>query len=438
MRWYLSVVILLVAGLVFQLGLLVYAMYALLGVMLTSRFFARTWIENVSAERRCNLTRGVIGDEATMTVTLKNNGRWTIPWLLIEDSVPKSAMTQRPPRIGIKRKRSAIMRLSPGESKTLTYRVRFDFRGYYQLGPLLVESGDLFGLHRRYRVLTEPVYVLVTPKVVPLSGYDIASRRPIGEVRMTYRLFEDPTRIAGVRAYEEGDPLRRIHWHATARTGELHSKVYEPSTVAGATLLVDFHQAGYNSRAEPHRSELAVSTAVALANQVYLLGQQFGLYSNGRDAADRIRQQGHRLEFRSRVAAQSEAAEVTRSDRLRPVEVRAARGPDQFQRMLETLARLELTDGLTFADLVVEVSSRLPRDATVIAILPDVPEETAIALGTLKRGGYSVTAVVVTYDEHHFAACGGRLVAEGIDVRRVDDEAMLAALCSQRMIGSFG
>ncbi len=438
MRWYLVVVLLLAVGLIFQLGLLVYAMYALLGVMLTSRFFARTWIESVTAERRCNLTSGVNGDEATVTMTIKNHGRWTIAWLLVEDSVPKAAMMQRPPRIGIKKPRSAIMRLGSGETKQLTYRVRFDFRGYYQLGPLLVETGDLFGLHRRYRVLTEPVYVLITPKVVPLSGYDIASRRPIGEVRMTYRLFEDPTRIAGVRAYEEGDPLRRIHWHATARTGELHSKVYEPSTVAGATLLVDFHQAGYNSRAEPHRSELAVTTAVALANQVYLLGQQFGLYSNGRDAADRIRQQGHRLEFRSRIAAQTDAAEVAKSDRLRPVEVRSARGPDQFQRMLETLARLELTDGLTFADLVVEVSSRLPRDATVIAVLPDVSEETAIALGTLKRGGYSVTAVVVTYDEHHFAVCGGRLVAEGIDVRRVDDEAMLAALCSQRMIGAFG
>ena len=438
MRWYLVVVLLLAIGLIFQLGLLVYAMYALLGVMLTSRFFARTWMESVSAERSCSITNAVIGDEATVTVTIKNNGRWTIAWLLLEDSVPKSALMQRPPRIGIKKPRSAIMRLKLGETKKLIYRVRFDFRGYYQIGPLLAETGDLFGLHRRYRILTEPSYVLVTPKVVPIAGYDIASRRPIGEVRMTYRLFEDPTRIAGVRAYEEGDPLRRIHWHATARTGELHSKVYEPSTVAGATLLVDFHQSGYNSRAEPHRSELAVTTAVALANQVYLLGQQFGLYSNGRDAADRIRQHGHRLEFRSRVAARTEASEETKSDRLRPVEVRAARGPDQFQRILETLARLELTDGLTFSELVVEISGRLPRDATVIAILPDVPEETAIALGTLKRSGYSVTAVVVTYDEHHFAACGGRLIAEGIDVRRVDDEAMLAALCSQRMIGEFG
>ena len=70
---------------------------------------------------------------------------------------------------------------------------------------MVLETGDLFGLHRRFRVVTDPVYILVYPKVVPLPGYDLASRRPIGEIRLTHRLFEDPTRIAGVR----GVPARR-------------------------------------------------------------------------------------------------------------------------------------------------------------------------------------------------------------------------------------
>ena len=62
---------------------------------------------------------------------------------------------------------------------------------------------------------------------------------------MTYRLYEDPTRIAGVRSYTPGDSLMRVHWRATARTGQLHSKVYEPSTIAGATLLLEFHTASH-------------------------------------------------------------------------------------------------------------------------------------------------------------------------------------------------
>src|SRR5260221_572252 len=84
-----------------------------------------------------------------------------------------------------------------------------------QSGPLLMEGGGLFGLPRRHRVETEPAFLTISPKIVPLTGYDVASRRPIGDVRLSLRLFEDPTRIAGVRPYELGDPLNRVHWRAT-------------------------------------------------------------------------------------------------------------------------------------------------------------------------------------------------------------------------------
>src|SRR5437660_3913247 len=153
-------------------------------------------------------------------------------------------------------------------------------RGYYQIGPMVMESGDLFGLHRRYCVDAEPHYLLVYPRTVPLEGYDLASRRPIGDVRLVHRLYEDPTRIVGIRPYEAGDPMSRVHWRATARTGQLHSKTYEATTLTGATLLLDFHLAGYPRRGEPHRSELAVTASVSLANAVAILGQQIGLATN--------------------------------------------------------------------------------------------------------------------------------------------------------------
>jgi len=51
------------------------------------------------------------------------------------------------------------------------------------------------------------------------------------------------------------------------------------------------------------------------------------------------------------------------SDRLRPVVVETRRGPEQLVRILETLARVELTDGLPLADLIGETASRMPRDA---------------------------------------------------------------------------
>ncbi|MBS0261525.1 MAG: DUF58 domain-containing protein [Planctomycetes bacterium] len=434
MRWLLGATLLLILGIVLQLGLLVYAMYVLLGVMLLSRYLSREWIDTLRAERDCSRLTAEIGQKVAIIVNITNQGKLPIPWLLLEDAVPRQALVQRPPRISLDGKRMGILQLGPGSQKSLLYQVTFHMRGYYQLGPLLLETGDLFGLHRRFRVATKPHYVLVFPKVLPLQGYDLASRRPIGEVRLSHRLFEDPTRISGIRQYIQGDALNRIHWRATARTGSLHCKVYEPSCIAGATVLLDFHQAGYSERAEPLRSELAVTAAASLANAVYQMGQQIGLITNARDAAERIREEGAQHDFRTRSLALDTVEMQGRSERLRPVMVETRRGPEQLIRILETLARAELTDGLTFAQLVVEATSRLPRDATVIALLPHVPPETAIALGSLRRRGYAVTVLLLMYEDEDFAEAMGRLIAEGLDVRRIESEAAIAEVCSARLV----
>lgn len=434
MRWHLAAVVLLLLALIFQLGLLAFAMYALLLLLISSRLLARNWIDRLSATRECNRLSAQIGEQVAVVVSVKNLGRLPVPWVLMEDVLPRAALRQRPPRLRVSGSRLKVAMIRGHGSASLLYQLHFEMRGYFQLGPLVLESGDLFGLHRRYRVATEPHYVIVYPKVIPLVGFDLASRRPIGEVRMSHRLYEDPTRIGGVRLYQAGDPLNRVNWRATARTTVLHSKVYEPSCIAGATVVLDFHTSSYKATHEPIRSELAVTTAASLANAVYQLGQQVGLVTNGRDAADRIRQEGWDREYRNRKLAKENAGMTETSARLEPVVVPTRRGPDQFQRILETLARVELTDGLTLAQLVGEAGPRLPSDATVVAVLGDVTLETAWALQTLKRRGYAVTAVLVMFDEWESTECMGRLIAAGLDARHVNSEAALGALCQQQLV----
>ena len=429
MNWLVGAILILVVALIFDFGLLAYAMYALLGAILVSRYLARVWADNMTAERECNRLTAEIGDTVAVVVRFRNTGRWPVAWALVEDLLPRHALIHSPPNLQVQGQRVQLSMLRPGGGKTLLYQLGCNRRGYYQVGPLMLETGDLFGLHRRYRVLSDPHFLLVFPKVVPLEGYDISSQRPIGEVRMSYRLYEDPTRIAGVCQYEAGDPLNRVHWKATARTGKLHSKVYEPSTVAGLTLLLDLHQDSHDPRQEPARSELAVTAAASLAHAVYEMGQQVGLVTNGRDAADRIRQEGWDYDIRSRDAARRAATMADRSDRLQPVVVETDRGPEQFLRVLETLARIELTDGLRLIELIGETASRMRRDATVVAVLPRVTEEHAVALGTLKRRGFAVEAILNVWDINDFASASGPLLAQNIATHHLSDEASIAQVC---------
>jgi uncharacterized repeat protein (TIGR01451 family) len=434
MKWFAGVVLILLIALAFGLGLMAYAMYALLGVMLVSRWLARYWIWNLSALRECNRYSVNVGDTVAVVITIKNAGWLPVVWVLFEDLLPRRAFIYQPPSLQVRGDRIQLAMLAGRGKRTIYYQLKCNRRGYHQIGPLIVETGDLFGLHRRYRVLTAPHFLLVYPEVVPLEGFELASRRPIGEVRILHRLYEDPTRIAGVRRYEAGDPLNRIHWRATARTGQLHCKIYEPSCIVGATILLDLHQRAYDPHHEPYRSELGVSAAASLANAVYEMDQQIGLVTNGRDAADRIRQEGWDYDIRSRKAARRAAGMLDKSDRLQPVVVQTRRGADQLMRILETLARVELTDGLSFAQLIAETVGRIPRDATVVALLASLSIDTAVALGELRRKGFAVTAILNLYDDTEFLSASAQLAAEGIEARHLKSVEMLPDLCRQQVL----
>jgi len=440
MKWMAGTIALLVVGLVFQLSLLIYAMYVLLGVLLLSRVFTRVWTGSIEAQRFSADEALEIGQSIEVKVAARNTGSLAVPWLLLEDSLPREALTQSPHHIKAEGARLAVARLAPGETKLFSYRVQFLMRGYYQLGPLLVETGDVFGLHRRFRVMTEPSFAQVPPRIVALEGYKLSSRRPIGEMRLAHRLFEDPTRVSGVRPYQHGDPLNRIHWRATARTGQLQSREYESSCVAGATFVLDFHTRSFAGPVAAGSAELAAVTVASLAHAVCLTGQQMGFVSNGRDAADRIREEGWRADFLTRNDARVRAAEPQENTRLRPVLLKAAKGEDQLAKILAALARLEHTDGLDFAATVRESAQNISRDTTVVAVLGMVTPEIAITLGDVARRGWLVTAIVVSMemdavpDWARPPDWAGMLLAQGIDFRVVNSEEAVANLCAEAII----
>ena len=442
-KWIFLAVAVLATGMILRLGYWVYAAYVLLGTMLLSRFFARQWADSLAAFRS-PLRDGkntvgatdsltiAIGGRLKFSIQIENQSPFTIPWLIFEESIPRSART--PPKIKIQRNPLGILKLGPKESHFLEYTVAFRQRGYYQFGPLLLETGDLFGLHRRFRVVTEPQFVLVSPKIIPLRGSPLASRRPVGEIQIAHRLFEDPTRIAAVRPYQPGDPLNQIHWPATARTGELHSRVYENSCVAGAAFLLDFHKDAFHGPGAEASAELSVTTVASLANALFEEGRQIGLITNGRDAAERIQHEGWTGDFASRSQARQKTKQRQPEDRLRPIAVPTRKGAGQLARILETLGRLETADSLNFPELIQECANALPRDAGIVPVLQDASPKTALALGQLRRQGFAITIILIQFDQSRnpdwaqTPTWAEPLVAEGLRFIPIANEEQLTEL----------
>ena len=452
MRWYIAVLLILLAALLLDAGLLAYSMYVLLGLLLLTRFLARSWINNLSAQRAVaparrgddgreeaeRATGGLtadVGDRIKVRVTVTNGGRLPAPWVLLEDLLPPDALDRRFPRLKVKGQ-AAAHRHAVGR--------RDDDAGILRRMPdarLLPDRAAGNGERRPLRAASPLPRGRRADVPAGLPEDRAAGRLRPDLAAADRRRAHDPPPVRGSRRASPasaptklGDPLSRVHWRATARTGQLHSKVHEPSTLSGATVLLDFHSAGYPARGEPFRSELAVTAALALANAVYEMGQQVGLVTNGRDAADRLRLEGWRADPRTRQAARAAGRMSEESHRLRPQIVETRRGVEQLQRMRETLARVELSDGLTFADLITETTGRLPRDATIAAVLPDVTEATAAALGGLRRAGRAITVVLIQHDPNALETSYGRLIAEGVrDVRHLKEAAEVPDLCRRQV-----
>lgn len=429
-----TAMLLLLVAMLLNLDLLVYAIYSIVGVLFISKWVTSRWSQAVTATRRKIPQQVEIGDEVSITVDVAHVGTLPISWILIDDLLEKRAIASKIPAITVKGDNITITQMPAGGIQRLNYSIKFHRRGYYQIGPVVIETGDLLGLNRRFKVLTDPVYVTVLPEVAVVGRYDIASRRPIGEVVMTHRLFEDPTRIAGVRKYQNGDALSRVHWPATARTGTLQSKVFEPSSLAGATIAIDFRRDAFDPDHEPVRSELAIRCAASIADTLQKMGQQVGLVSNATDAVDRIRTQGWRSDERTRQAAKQAAKMADASDRLKPVMVPARKSPEQMTHILNALARMELSGGLTLPELISETQAQIPRDASVIAIISKVKMESAVALGGLLRQGYCVEVIVNCFSDEEFLQTSGPLINQGINCRHLKDESSIITICEKRAV----
>lgn len=425
---------LLLAGMIFGSSLWIIAAVVALLLTMTNAWLTKTWTTAVTAKRQEGDLELKIGSLIDNRIEISNASKIPVAWVLVEDLIHRSAIRFDPPAIEVAGTRIKVMRLGGGGSQPLNYQIRCNRRGYFQIGPTVLETGDLMGFYRRYRTGSSPRFLTVLPKVVPLTRYEIGSRRPIGEIRMRENVMSDPTRLRGIRQWQPGDPMRSVHWSATARTGTLHSKIYEPSSIIGATLILDLHEKTNPQSHEPIRTDLAITAAASIANALHEANEPFGLATNGRDAADRIREDGWDGDHRVRGDAATASEMDLTSHRLRPVLLQPNRGAVHLAAIMRSLARLERTNGLTLSELLVECESELSAETTLLLILQRCDEATIAAIISLSRRGREVAVIINTHDINDYSEIAGPLIAERIITLHLADEDQLQDVCRQMLI----
>jgi uncharacterized protein (DUF58 family) len=394
-RWYAACAVLVFLGLLFRQSLLLIVALLTLLVLLTTDIWARFSLRNLRFERTLSEHHALFGEEVTLSFVVENVKPLPLPWLEVEDTVPRALAFQgRRLRTQVSTNRAVLENLFSlrwYERVTRRYTITCQARGVHAFGPTSIRSGDLFGLSEHREVLEERQYLLVYPLVVPLSSFRLPARHPFGDRRAPRRLLEDPLRVAGVRDYMYGDDLRRVHWKASARAMKLQSKVYDPTTTYTlVTFLNVATQLDIYYGIHPELQELSICAAASVTDWALNEGYAVGLYANSMMFLPEL---GMTETQDPRMPGQERESVLDQLKRRR-ILIPPASNQEQRKRIMEALARVQGFFGSSIENLIQQECARLPAGTTVVVITSVISEPLLDILSRLKQGGHAVTILM--------------------------------------------
>ncbi|HEY3165012.1 MAG TPA: DUF58 domain-containing protein [Candidatus Limnocylindrales bacterium] len=344
----------------------------------------RVGLQRVAYVRHLDRDRMTWGEEIEARIEVWNRKGIPLAWLRAEDGA-SAGVRFRERALKIGRRGGQVLRnawtLAPFERVTREFHVTAERRGVYELGPVEISVGDLFGREaaREDRPTTDRF--LVRPRAVaapPLHRRDTWG----GQDRARSGLTEDPARFAGIREYSPGDPLRRIHPRASARLGRPVVRRFEPSRDREVLVALDIEAStgpAWETSDDSDAVEELFVIAASIVRTLALEHVAFGLAAAGY----------HHAESRFAAVAVSEA-------------------PGQLERVLDLLARLSSHPAAPFERLLGMILRVVRPGTTVLVITRRDPSRYLGWLRRIERAGCTVVVV----------ACGPDGVADAGRARR--------------------
>ncbi len=132
-----------------------------------------------------------------------------------------------------------------GRRASVEYELRAQRRGIAPIGPVRLSHLDPFGLVVFERPAGAADPLVVTPRVSALRTDGRIAGEGEGTAQLVHRLSTGGEDDLMTREYRSGDALRRVHWRASARYGELMVRQEEQRTFPEARLVLDTRAASY-------------------------------------------------------------------------------------------------------------------------------------------------------------------------------------------------
>lgn len=382
------ILIFLVIAFLLRVDFVFYIIYVCIGVYAWSRWVVPRAARNLHSGRTYT-THSFWGELVPITIHLKNEGRLPLPWVRATESVAVQLRQGAPV--------NTVVALGHKKQVDLTYTIAARRRGFYQIGPLRLTMGDLFGIQPERHATLPAEYITIYPRIIPLVRLGLPSRLPFGVLASQQRLFADPARPMGVRDFRSGDSLRQINWKASAHTRQLLVRTYEPAISLETAVLLDMHTDTYTRQSRANTIEWAIEVAASLAAHLVNQRQAVGLITNGIDPLA-VGDGPVFDENSGRLLRHSAAALSENPTALLPPVIPPRHGRNHLVKILERLARIENENTVPLTAWATEATAHLSWGVTILVITARGTEAVCQTLHRLARAGYNPVLITVEVD----------------------------------------
>lgn len=367
-RWLPLFVVGIILGVFLKITFLVTFILLLLMVLSLASWWQRRSLDNVVYTRQPFYRRAFPGEKVALRIEIENQKLLPLTWLRVQDPWPKAVGPEQeellaPTHLPDQGLLTNVFSLRWFERARRSYSLLFRKRGVYSVGPVKLESGDMFGIFDRSEQRDPSELLTVFPGLLPFQDLGLPADNPFGDRRYRRRLHEDPNQPIGIRDYLPEDSFRRVHWPATAHTGQLQAKVYQPTSANVMVVCLNVstfarHWEGTN----PELFEHVIKVAATLATKGIEDGYRVGLIANGC---------------------------LAHADQ--PFRIPPGRSPKQLTSLLEALAGVTPVVTGPFESFLIKQVPRIPYGATLVIVTAVTNPELFESLVQMKHHGRHIT-----------------------------------------------
>ncbi|ANS75615.1 hypothetical protein AWM70_14265 [Paenibacillus yonginensis] len=258
-----------------------------LTLVLQGLVLGRGALRKLTYERHFSTGVCYAGDRIEMVEVIENGKLLPVPWLRLEAMLPSSLIFKRSREMTISegniyQNHTSLFTIRPRTRITRTHQLQCVRRGIYRIDSATMTGGDLFALFTPTRQIRIDRRLVVYPALLSEDELPSSWKTWQGELAVRRWMVQDPFLITGIRGYAPGDPMNRIHWKATARSGELqvHQNGFTADPQVMILLNIEESERMWNVVTRPEIVEEAFSYAATCAALLLHQGMAAGFGHN--------------------------------------------------------------------------------------------------------------------------------------------------------------